>query len=91
MPHNLHIQNYQYEEKMRSLLVDLAGLDKKADLYTLYSMCKDKDIEKIIKDLLDCRLIEECEVCVFNTDFICYSVTQDGFEYLKIRPGDGKS
>ncbi len=91
MTFNQTIPIYDPEDKMRNLLVTLACLFKKADIYTLYSICQDKDIEKTIKNLLDCCFIEECEVCVFNTDFTCYSVTRDGYEFLKIRPGEGKS
>lgn len=86
MPFNPHTQNCQYEEKLRGLLVDLAGLNKKADIYTLFSICNDMNIESLINALRERGYIEECEVKVFNTDFTCYGVTRDGYEYLKTHP-----
>lgn len=88
---NQHIQNYPHEDKLRSLLVSLAGLYKKADIYTLFSICNDLHVESFIKELVDLGFIEEYEVRVFNTDFTCYGVTRDGYEYLKIHPYSNQS
>lgn len=89
MPFNPHTQNCQYEEKLRDLLVNLAALYRKADIYTLFSICNDMNIESLINALRERGYIEEYEVKVFNTDFTCYGVTRDGYEYLKIHPRAG--
>lgn len=86
-----YFQNYPHEDKLRSLLVSLAGLYKKADIYTLFSICNDLRVESFIRELVDLGFIEEYEVCVFNKDFICYGVTRDGYEYLKVRPYSNQS